>query len=102
VLVLRIGLTVGALGFLYVAWRSWSAGYAPEVAFARGFVAFMAASIVAYLGELVVATAPRQAHGEADASDNDGDAFDLEAPPEDAPNRMPVSIRAEREERRAA
>lgn len=56
--ILQLGLVVGALCFLYVVWASWSAGYPPEVATLRGVVAFGAVAIVAYIGELIVATAP--------------------------------------------
>ncbi len=69
--ILRVGLVVGALAFLYVAWASWSAGYPPEVASVRGIVAFIAVVIVGYVGELIVATAPvvmPQAAQDADAA----------------------------------
>ena len=56
--ILQLGLIVGALCFLYVVWASWSAGYPPEVASLRGVVAFGAVAIVAYVGELIVVTAP--------------------------------------------
>jgi hypothetical protein len=56
--VLRIGLLLGALGFLYVSWASYDAGFPVEVALVRGVLSFMAVGFVAYLGELVVATAP--------------------------------------------
>ncbi len=64
--VLRFGLLLAALGFLYVSWASWSAGYWPEVALLRGLVAFMAVSLLAYVGELVVATAPPRAGQQAE------------------------------------
>lgn len=56
--VFRFGLSLAAFGFLYVSWASWSAGYWPEVALLRGLIAFMAVSLLAYAGELIVATAP--------------------------------------------
>lgn len=56
--ILRIGLLLGALGFLYVSWASYDAGFPVEVALVRGVLSFMALGFVAYLGELVVATAP--------------------------------------------
>ncbi len=64
--VFRFGLSLAALGFLYVSWASWSAGYWPEVALLRGLVAFMAVSLVAYAGELVVATAQPPAGQQAE------------------------------------
>lgn len=67
--ILRLGLIVGSLAFLYVGWASWSAGYPPEVASVRGVVAFMAVTIVAYFGELVVATAPEQHQPAASSTD---------------------------------
>lgn len=56
--ILRLGLIGGSLAFLFVGWASWSAGFPVEVAAARGTVAFMGVSFIAYLGELVIATAP--------------------------------------------
>lgn len=66
--VLRLGLIVAALAFVYVTWASWAAGYYPEIAMFRGLLAFMAVSFIGYLGELVVATTPQaeQAEGEED------------------------------------
>ena len=79
--VLRLGLIVAALAFVYVTWASWAAGYYPEIAMFRGLLAFMAVSFIGYLGELVVATTPQaeQAEGE---EDGEGE-FDDEA--EEAP-----------------
>lgn len=58
---LTLGLTAAGLAFLYVSWASWSAGYPPEVALLRGLVGFMAAALVGYAGEFIVATAPPRA-----------------------------------------
>jgi hypothetical protein len=97
VVVLRAGLVLGGLGFLFVTWASWSAGYAVEVALARGALAFMAASVLAYLGELVIATAPppvaepEPAHEPVE-----------EAPQRATDERSPVPIGAFRDEREAA
>lgn len=56
--VLQLGLILGGIAFAGVSWASWTAGYGPEVAVVRGLVAFMAASLVAYAGAVVVVTAP--------------------------------------------
>jgi len=54
--VMRLGLTVAALGFLIATIGSMRAGYPAEIALVRGLLSFMALSFVAYLGELVVVT----------------------------------------------
>ena len=80
--ILRLGLVLGTLAFLYVAWASFRAGYPVETALVRGGLSFMALSFVAYLGELVVATAPPLASEETatvdDAANDDGTADDNE------------------------
>ncbi len=76
--VMHLGLVVSALGFLYVGWASWSAGYTPEVAAVRALVAFMALSFVAYIGQLIVVTQPpKPAVAEEAAAE---DAEQIEAP----------------------
>ena len=57
-LVLQLGLYLAAAAWAWIAWASWSAGYPPEVALLRGMVAFGAVSLLAYVAELIVATAP--------------------------------------------
>lgn len=57
-LIMRIGLGIAALGFLVASAASMRAGYPAEMALVRGLLSFMALSFVAYLGELVVVTAP--------------------------------------------
>jgi len=57
-IVLKLGLYLAVVGWGWVSWASWSAGYPPEVALLRGMVAFGAVSLLAYAGELIVATAP--------------------------------------------
>ena len=57
-LVLRIGLALGAAAFLGVALLSWHEGFAPDVALLRGLAGFVAIAVLGYAGELVVATAP--------------------------------------------
>ncbi len=59
--VLQLGLTFAGVAFLYVSWASWAAGYGPDVAVLRGLIAFMAVSLVGYIGELIIATAPPSA-----------------------------------------
>ena len=56
--VLQLGLAFAGAAFLYISWASWAAGYGPEVAVLRGLIGFMAVSLVGYIGELIVATAP--------------------------------------------
>lgn len=56
--VMRLGLTIAALGFLIAFIGSLRAGYPAEMALVRGLLSFMALSFVGYLGELVVATSP--------------------------------------------
>jgi hypothetical protein len=56
--VLQLGLVLAGVAALVVGGVSWQAGYTPEVAILRGVVACCAVGIVAYIGELVVGTAP--------------------------------------------
>ena len=75
--VLRLGLMLAGVAFLYAGWASWSAGYGPEIAVVRGLVAFIAVSLVGYVGELIVATAaPPSQRSESPSSADDlaGDA----------------------------
>ena len=55
--VLQLGLAFAGVAFLYVSWASWEAGYGPDVAVLRGLIAFMAVSLIGYIGELIIATA---------------------------------------------
>ena len=57
-LVLRLGMGLGALAFLAVAALSWRAGYAPDIAFVRGLAGFAVVALLGYAGELIVATSP--------------------------------------------
>ena len=57
-LVLRFGLTIAALMFLAAFVLGMRAGFPAEVALVRAALAFMAVSLVAYVGELIIATAP--------------------------------------------
>ena len=52
------GLLMGAVVCLFVVGGSIEHGYPIEVATVRGLVGFMGVSLLAYVGELVVATAP--------------------------------------------
>lgn len=95
---MRIGLYVGVGLAALAAWLSNSAGYPVEAALLRGLIAFMAASLVAYLAELVVMTAPpvvKHTPYVAPADADDEDEY------EDEPNE-PVSLPAIRAERDAA
>lgn len=78
--ILRLGLILGTLGFGYVTWASTDAGFPIEIAVVRGMLAFMGLSFVAYVGELVVATAPSAAAGgSADGAADETDAATAEA-----------------------
>ena len=57
-LVLRIGLALGAAAFLGVALLSWLEGFTPDIALLRGLAGFVAIAVLGYAGELIVATAP--------------------------------------------
>ena len=100
-LILRVGLYVSIALAVLATWTSSSVGYPIEVAMVRGLLAFMAGSLVSYVAELVVMTAPPPAHASnhaqhhADhveyADDDDADEYD---------ERMePVSLPAIRNER---
>ena len=79
---LKLGLMLGGIAFLWVSWASWSAGYPPEIAAVRGLIGFMAICTVAYFAELVVSTATPVA-GEAAAGGSV--AQPAIAPPEQMP-----------------
>ncbi len=83
--VLQLGLAVAGVAFVYVSWASWAAGYGPDVAVLRGLIGFMAVSLVGYIGELIIATAPPPAQQLSDqaAASEDGPAASAEsgAPP---------------------
>ncbi|HSG91296.1 MAG TPA: hypothetical protein VLA56_18920 [Pseudomonadales bacterium] len=57
-LILRVGLHVSIAMALLATWMSSSSGYPIEVAMVRGLLAFMAGSLVSYVAELIVMTAP--------------------------------------------
>lgn len=57
-LLLKVGLMLGAGAALFASVASWWAGYPAEVAILRGFVAWAGISFVAFMAELVVATTP--------------------------------------------
>ncbi len=54
---LKLALISGACACLYVAWASWAAGYPPEIALTRGVIAFMAVSLLGFIGELTASRA---------------------------------------------
>jgi len=70
--IMRLGLTVAALGFLIATIGSMRAGYPAEMALVRGLLSFMALSFVAYLGELIVATSPLPNAGASYADGREG------------------------------
>ncbi|MEX1022292.1 MAG: hypothetical protein WD058_04000 [Dehalococcoidia bacterium] len=96
-LILRLGLYLAVALALWATWASAGAGYAIEVAMLRGLVAFMALAFVAYLGEIVVMTAPpaRRKAVELPAA---------QAAPEDEDDEdnVPVNLPALRGERSAS
>ncbi len=57
-LILRAGLYISIAMAVLATWLSSSSGYPIEVAMVRGLLAFMAGSLVAYVAELIVMTAP--------------------------------------------
>ncbi len=63
-LFLLAALVLGTVACVVVTGGSLQFGYPIEVAIARGLVAFIGLSIVGYLAELVVATAPPPARAE--------------------------------------
>src|SRR5690606_25476390 len=101
-LILRAGLYVSALAAVYTTWASNGAGYAIEVAMLRGLLAFMAVTVVAYLAELVVLTAPPPRKSQGMAA---GQAAGEDETDPGQPTNLPA-VRAERDiaadERRAA
>jgi hypothetical protein len=100
-LVLRLGLTVAALGFVIASVASYRAGYPAEVALVRGLLSFMALSFVAYLGELVVVTSPLPNTEASEGEGRDGpDGIEIESADDqgqgsiqspDEPARLPES-----------
>ena len=93
-LILRIGLYVSIGMAVLATWMSSTSGYPIEVAIVRGLLAFMAGSLVSYVAELIVMTAPlpRQ-RSEVVAHDDEDD---------DAEVTQPVSLPAIRSERDSA
>ena len=57
-LILRFGLYVAIAMAVLATWSSSTSGYPIEVAMVRGLLAFMACSLVSYVAELIVMTAP--------------------------------------------
>ena len=104
-LILRIGLYLAVAAAAYVVWASYGAGFAIEVAMLRGLVAAMAIAFVAYLGELVVMTAPPRQRAQADPPHAEAPRADAEPDPSMEPVNLPA-VRAERtaaaDKRRAA
>lgn len=76
-------------------WMSSTSGYPIEVAMVRGLLAFMAGSLVSYVAELIVMTAPppQQLPEVRDDAEDDDDDDEL---------TQPVSLPAIRSERDSA
>ena len=79
--VLQLGLAFAGVAFLYVSWASWEAGYGPDVAVLRGLIAFMAVSLIGYIGELIIATAPPPAQRTPARADSSEDSAQDGVPP---------------------
>ena len=106
--VLRLGLTIAALGFLIATIGSVRAGYPLEIALVRGLLSFMALSFVAYLGELIVVTvppvnaeAPRRDRGEGTDGGEIVSADDKDEGPTHRPDE-PARLPEPTDEREAA
>ena len=56
-LVFKLALLAGACACVVVAGTSWNAGYPPEIALTRGVVAFVAMSVLGFLGQLTASRA---------------------------------------------
>jgi hypothetical protein len=98
--VLRLGLSIAAIAFLGSFVLGIRAGFPPEVALVRAALVFMAVSFIAYVGELIIATAPlrkatqsRAEGGEgtegvtAESADDESEAVPSEL---EEPLRLPV------------
>ena len=71
-LLLRLGLSIAALAFLASFALGTRAGFPPELALVRATLAFMAVSFVAYVGELIISTAPLQKTTKSRAEGGEG------------------------------
>lgn len=104
-LILRLGIYSATLAAAYVTWASSGAGFPIEVAMARGLLAFMAVTFLAYLAELVVLTAPPADRRRDDTHAPSSHVEDDEDDDEDMTANLPA-VRAERDaaadQRRAA
>lgn len=89
-LIMRLGLVIAGLGFLIATVGSMRAGYPAEMALVRGLLSFMALSFVAYLGELVVVTAPLPEVAPADSDrGEEPDSFEIEPADDQAEGLIP-------------
>lgn len=93
-LILRIGLYVSIGMAVLATWMSSTSGYPIEVAMVRGLLAFMAGSLVSYVAELIVMTAPPPQHRAEVPMHGDEDDRDE--------HNQPVSLPAIRSERDSA
>ena len=93
-LILRIGLYVSIGMAALATWMSSTSGYPIEVAMVRGLLAFMAGSLVSYVAELIVMTAPPPQRLPGVRAHDDEDDDDVRP--------QPVSLPAIRSERHSA
>lgn len=91
-LVLRLGLTIAALAFLGSFALGMRAGFPPELALVRAALAFMAVSFVAYVGELIIATAPPQKTTESQAEGGEGTEGAEELSADDESETLPLDL----------
>ena len=91
-LILRFGLYVAIAMAVLATWSSSTSGYPIEVAMVRGLLAFMACSLVSYVAELIVMTAPPPRQLPKVVTHDD----------EDDEGTQPVSLPAIRSERDSA
>ena len=90
--VLRLGLTIAALAFLGSFVLGIRAGFPPELALVRAALVFMAVSFVAYVGELIVATAPPQKATESRAEGGEGTEGVSEESADDESETVPLEL----------
>lgn len=70
--VLRLGLSIAAMAFLGSFVLGMRAGFPPELALVRAALVFMAVSFIAYVGELIIATAPPKKTTQSRAEGGEG------------------------------
>ena len=91
-MVLRLGLTIAGLMFLASFVLGLGAGFPVELALVRAVLAFMAVSFVAYVGELIIATAPPQKTTESQAEGGEGTEGAEDEPVDDEGESLPPEL----------